>query len=253
LTYRFPEAIRRQDVLEKHTVIAERSFRVSFSVAVALLLGRAAIASAADGRSGSPLGPLPEGWVWLPSEGIDSWMGNFHDKVSGACVHMDAAWPSVVRPLGADGSEVGAANGIRYHRRAGKAKCRGGSSIEVSFFPPNQGPLVWNFDADFCQPPQRERTEELLFQRGHVGTGSPVVERQNGRRPAPDEATGIAIGTPVTAVIEKLGLPADSDCLDSGGFTLGYALSHGQSYREWDLRFDASQGFLSATRRHPGY
>jgi hypothetical protein len=223
-------------------------------IAVVLL---AVETSGSESLTDSPIGPLPEGWVWLPSQGIDSWMMNFHDKLSGACVHTDAAWPSVVRPIEAEGAEVGTANGVRYHRRReSRAKCRGGEALEISFFPPSQTPepLVWNFGADLCRPGQRERAEDLLLRRGRIGASNPGSRpRPRTRLPTPEEVTGIAVGTSVVDVVAKLGLPADSECLDRGGFTVGYAVTHGKSYREWDLRFDALQNLVSAKRRHPGY
>jgi hypothetical protein len=224
------------------------------SVILVALFVLVAKTSRPESLTDSPIGPLPDGWVWLPSEGIDSWMATFHDKVSGACVSMDAAWPSVVRPIAAQGAEVGTANGVRYHRRRdAKAKCRGGDAIELSFFPPSQTPepLVWNFSADLCQASQRDRAEELLLRKGRIGSGAPP-SRRGTRLPTPEEVTGLAAGTSVVDVA-KLGLPGDSSCVDGGGFTVGYAVTHGKSYRQWDLRFDARQGFVSAKRRHPGY
>jgi hypothetical protein len=231
-----------------------RVSRLWAATVIAVLL-LAVETSRSESLADSPIGPLPDGWVWLPSEGIDSWMVIFHDKLSGACVSMDAAWPSVVKPIAAEGAEVGTANGVRYHRRRDtKAKCRGGEALEMSFFPPSQTPepFVWNFSADLCTPSQRERGEDLLLRRGRIGSGNPASPSRT-RLPTPEEATGIAVGTPVSDVVAKLGLPGDSSCLDGGGFIVGYALTHGKSYREWDLRFDARQGFVSAKRRHPGY
>jgi len=98
----------------------------------------------------------------------------------------------------------------------------------------------------------RTKAEDLLLRRGRIGSGNPASPSRT-RLPTPEEATGIAVGTSVSDVVAKLGLPGDSSCLDGGGFTVGYALTHGKSYREWDLRFDARQGFVSAKRRHPGY
>jgi hypothetical protein len=168
---------------------------------------------------------------------------------------MDLAWPSVVRPTPARGSEVGTANGVRYHRRYEKSKwCRGGDALETSFFPAGEDAtsLIWHFGAEVCNTEQRRRVDDLLFRVARIGL--PLQRpRYRAELPTVAEVTGFKLGTPVADVVAKLGDPGFSSCEERGGFTVGYAAKHGDSYREWNVRFDAQQGFVSAKRTHPGY
>jgi hypothetical protein len=203
----------------------------------------------------SPIGTLPAGWVYLPDERIDSVPGIYHDRVSGACVTMDLAWPSVVSPTPAKDADVGQASGVRYHRRYEKSKeCLNGEALVVSFFPDGEQAtsLVWHFGAELCGPEQRQRVTDLLFSKARIGL--PLDPPQYpANLPTVPEVTAFKPGTSVTEVVAKLGTPRSSSCEKGGRFMVGYAARHGKSYREWDALFDAKQSFVRVKRRHPGY
>ena len=220
---------------------------------MSLVLGFGARLAWAQVVARSPIGALPSGWVCLPSEGIDTWAVTLHDSVSGACLSMEAAWPTVVSPVPAVGAEVGEAKGIRYHLKYGAAwRCKGKKAVSFSFFPPDkqQPPLIWHFSADLCLPEQEPRIRELLLREATIGILPAEQEQRSSKRVARSDVQALVPGASISAVVAKLGVPGDSSC-GSRGFEITYAVAKGNSYREWDLRFDSQQRFVSAKQRFP--
>ncbi len=115
---------------------------------------------------------FPEGWVYAPVQGYDSWPGIYHDEKSGACILFDVAWPFVVKPVdkGMDGIQLS----VKYKLHISENRnCADGIIFNVSFFPEvaEVKEQIWNVSASACDETQKLRVKGFLFGK----TSGPVT------------------------------------------------------------------------------
>src|SRR5512145_413762 len=101
-----------------------RNASVAFRFGIVAVVSGAIAGAAAASDEGPWRVGAPE-WVFVQEEAIDSWPGIYHDSESGACLHFDVAFPSVVSPLPAPdaknvGIEVGRSGAVPYRLRVSR-------------------------------------------------------------------------------------------------------------------------------------
>jgi hypothetical protein len=181
---------------------------------------------------------FPQGWVYAPVQGYDSWPGIYHDGESGACILFDVGWPFVIAPV-KKGSE-GTQQSIPYKlKTSNNQKCRKGITWDVSFFPePAEArEYVWNASADMCDEIQKLRVKEFLF----GANSSPITnlpKHLDFRRLKRSEFLAIPLGMTYSEVINHIGLPSDSECGPDLGFTAIYYETEGKSWLDHKFIFD---------------
>jgi len=202
----------------------------------ALVLGL--LAGAPPSQKGS-IADVPEGWVFLESEGIDTSCAAFHDRLSGAFVTYEAGFSFVITPLVESRAKLpratsseGEAEGVPYKvvtiRPASPEACE---EIAVSFLPRGQQmPASWNFWTAACSAEQRERAMVLIFGKAHVAQswrkedwvhGGGFVERSH--------VAALAAGAPWPEVRAKLGAPGAAAKAPGHGFMVEYELRQPRS------------------------
>jgi hypothetical protein len=126
-------------------------------------------------------------------------------------------------------------------------RCKGRPAMEASFFPPEKAdpPFFWSFSADLCAESWEPRIRKLMMGRTFPVGRSVAQDQPRSRMIARNELEPVAKGTAIGSVLSTLGTPTDAEC-HAQGFNITYAVAKGNSYREWDLTFDAQQRFVSA-------
>ena len=202
-------------------------------------------------ETSGPWSPVPEGWVYLQQEGIDSWMGTYHDRVSGACVHFDVAFPFVVKPL-AESTEQPPPiySGVPFNLTVKPhGSCVEGRRLSASFFPEGDDStsIVWNLYADTCGSNQYERTRDFLFGMG----GQPRARPENedlGRLHSRKELEAVAVGRSFAGIRDALGATSSAECHPDGSFTANWVEDSRPHYKDWEFRFNQDQVMIQKKR-----
>jgi len=177
---------------------------------------------------------VPESWVFLEGEGIDTSVAAFHDRISGAFVTYEAGFSFVITPLVESRaklpratSSAGEADGVPYKVvTVPPASDKGCEEIAVSFLPRDQErPASWNFWTAACTAQQRERAMALILSKAHVAQkwrkedwihGGGFVERS--------VVAALKAGTPWPEVRAKVGAPGAAARAPDNGFMAEYEL-----------------------------
>lgn len=166
------------------------------------------------------LGSLPAGWLYLPMDGVDSWVGAYHDSVSGTFLAFSvchrsytgckyAAPPAYVE----DGSFGERRYWVVGSRRQGpQAEC---PSLLIEMAMPG---TRWYFSGRNCGSEQERRLRELLLSNATEVRAYPNEERQPLGGPTAAQATDLALGTPWTQVVARFGRPFTVGPHPAGGF-----------------------------------
>jgi hypothetical protein len=191
--------------------------------------------------------------VFAEQEGIDSWPGIYHDRVSGVCVQFDVAFPSVVSHLkrGTEALPSGYSGVPARLSLTVDAKCKGGRRLQAAFLPSGEGPhdLIWNVYADTCDDTQLSRARQFLFA---PGAGPPRAYTKNpdqGRLHTRAELAAVAEGESYATVRSRLGASSMAECKVHGSFVVSWTEDSKPHYREWEYRFNQSQQLVSKRRR----
>lgn len=167
------------------------------------------------------MGSLPAGWLYLPMDGVDSWVGAYHDSVSGTFLAFDvchrsytgcnAAAPAAYVEDGSFGQRHYWVIGSQ--RGDSQAEC---PSLLIEMAMPG---VRWRFSGRNCSPEQERRLRELL-----LSSAAEVRAYANEERPpmgglTASQATALALGTPWTQVVARFGRPFRVRPDPAGGFS----------------------------------
>jgi hypothetical protein len=190
--------------------------------------------------------------VFAEQEGIDSWPGIYHDRISGVCVHFDVAWPAVVAQLrhGTESLPAGYSGVPARLALTMNADCRSGRRLAAAFLPTGEGPqdLIWNAYADACNDGQLRRAKEFLLAPG-AGPRKHPPNPDLGRLHTRAELQGVAEGTSYAAVRAQLGASSWAECNMDGGFVVSWTENSRPHYRTWEFTFNQAQQLIRK-RRH---
>jgi hypothetical protein len=207
-----------------------------------------------------PLKDLPSGWTYLRRQGVDTWPGAYHDRISGAFVEFDlgtgifTGWLSETaaqkQRLQCDDGQLGE---VRFRRcrlpgqvcgsQQGAAAAR--YRLVVNFHT-NSGPwTLWSFAANLCDGLQAKRVEELLFEKNRLWLESLDEARTDHVRYLSDrDLTDTKPGMDWREISDRLGPPAESERDAPDGFRVLYWIGGPETKQVW-LVFDRGQKLVS--------
>jgi hypothetical protein len=192
----------------------------------------------------NPLESVPQGWVFLDRETIDTLSGGFHDEVTGVFVEATLSSASfIIEPsVGRNESQRSSAqsgvhNGVRYRiasRRTDRQRERESDAsriqqcerFEVTFLPDETQGASWNFAAVICDQAERARVQELVFAKADDirSLEEGPIRRSIGQPVPRDKVEEIGEGSMWSGIRELLGPPVWSDEAADKGFLVEYEL-----------------------------
>ena len=198
-----------------------------------------------------PWGPVPDDWVFAEQEGIDSWPGLYHDRVSGVCVQFDVAWPSVVSHLKRSTESLPPEySGVPARLTlTSDADCKGGRRLSTAFLPKGEGShdLIWNAYADACNDAQLRRAKDFLFTRG-AGPLAYPLNPDRGTLHARATLQTVADGASYSEVRTQLGAASWAEC-GAGGSLIVSWYEGKPHFRTWEFTFSQAHVLVRKRRR----
>lgn len=210
---------------------------------------------------------VPEGWIFLEADGVDTAAAGFHDRISGAFVWYEAGLTLTITPLTESRSRITGAsvseeqtNGVAYTMVTLPAKVRRNSSgrpceeIAATFryaHPDASGHQTsFNFWTVACTDEQRERAMALIRGKAPAARGGAFQGHwlKDARHVDRKETAALAIGTPWKEVRVKLGPSIAVADAPANGFMISYELRQprsAQSTAFTTLVFDQSQRLIA--------
>jgi hypothetical protein len=227
-------------------------------------------ALAADQRCTQPLSGVPDQWLYLPAQVVDSAWGGYHDALSGAFVGFDGILKGRfevehARQRAIEERPDGLSHGSPYRlemipsardyliavrrRVFGSAypegfpgetdelPLPGARRLKVTFVTKS---MEWPFTSDVQDERQERRVRELLIKSTVCGDW-PAASLPTLPLSAGVVRLSITLGEDARIVLKRLGQPASVGPAAGDGFRLRYDLRYEPDHRMIELRFGREQ------------
>ncbi len=192
---------------------------------------------------------LPSGWIYIEQEGIDTFPGAYHDRLSGTYVNSEVALPGVAAPWAESAARAPGAKRersdvgpLRRDRVKLLPTTKGCSQVSVTFTDERRKGLLWNLAADLCSTEQERRFDELIEDLSNSGWPAPNARAERWLTMA--DFDEIKPGMVWEDLRRRLG-PPGAVKRQADGFEVGYEVKGGEML----LAFDRQHHLRSMRRR----